>query len=441
MTTLPHLSVPAQQEESPVSVTLPEVDAIDLSDKEFWAKPPAEREAAFAALRRERPFAFVAEPEFPFIEAGPGYYAVTRHADVDAISSQPLLFCSGEGAVSIADLPEELREFYGSLISMDDPRHAKIRRIVSKAFTPKMLDALLESVERLAREIVSAARAKAEAGDGTFDLVAEISAPLPLAIICNLMGIPEEDRGAVLATSNIILSGGDPELIEDENDALGLFLEAGGTLAGIMQRLAEEREANPTGDLTSALVTTNVDGERLTFQEIASFFILLCVAGNETTRNAISHGVLALHEHPEQRARWMADPELTKTAVDEIVRWASPVTWMRRTATQDVELNGRSFQKGDKFLLFYNSANRDEDAFEAPERFDVGRSPNPHFGFGAPGPHFCLGSHLARREVAVAFRVLFELLPDLEVAGEPDRLRSSFVNGIKRLPVRLAGTA
>ncbi|MCW2778096.1 MAG: cyp, partial [Frankiales bacterium] len=406
MTTTPIVSVPAQEVPA-VSLTLPEVDSIDLSDKEFWAKPPAEREAAFATLRRERPFAFFAEPEFPFIEAGPGYYAVTRHADVDAISSQPALFCSGEGAVSIADLPEELREFYGSLISMDDPRHAKIRRIVSKAFTPKMLDALLEAVEKLAREIVSAAREKAEAGDGTFDLVAEISAPLPLAIICNLMGIPEQERAAVLATSNIILSGGDPELIEDENDALGLFLEAGGTLAGIMQRLAEEREKNPTGDLTSALVTTNVDGEKLTFQEIASFFILLCVAGNETTRNAISHGVLALHEHPEQRARWVADPELTKTAVDEIVRWASPVTWMRRTATQDVEVAGRSFKKGDKFLLFYNSANRDETAFDGPDRFDVGRSPNPHFGFGAPGPHFCLGSHLARREVAVAFRVLF----------------------------------
>ena len=196
----------------------------------------------------------------------------------------------------------------------------------------------------------------------------------------------------------------------------------------------------PTDDLTSVLMHAVVDGERLSTKEFVNFFILLVSAGNETTRNAISHGVLALHQHPEQKDRWTADPDLSKTAVDEIVRWASPVTWMRRTATQDVELHGRHFKKGDKFLLFYNSANRDEDAFEAPERFDVGRSPNPHFGFGAPGPHFCLGSHLARREVAVAFRVLFELMPDLEVAGEPDRLRSSFVNGIKRLPVRLTGT-
>ena len=427
---------PGEQDPN-VTLTQPELESIDLSDKQFWARPPQERYAAFATLRREQPFAFFAEPEFPYIERGPGYYAVVRHADVDAISSQPALFCSGEGAVSIADLPEELREFYGSLISMDDPRHAKIRRIVSKAFTPKMLERIVESVEDLAREVVSEARAAAEAGDGTFDLVERISAPLPLMIICRMMGIPDEDRALVLEKSNIILSGGDPELIADENDALGLFLEAGGALAGLMQGLAEQRQAAPTDDLTSALVSTEVDGERLTFQEIASFFILLCVAGNETTRNAITHGVLALHEFPDQRARWQADPDLSRTAVEEIVRWASPVTWMRRTATQDVELSGRQFRKGDKFLLFYNSANRDEDAFDRPELFDVGREANPHYGFGAPGPHFCLGAHLARREVTVAFRTLFELMPDLEVVGDPDRLRSSFVNGIKRLPVRV----
>ena len=427
---------PGEQDPN-VTLTQPELESIDLSDKQFWARPPQERYAAFATLRREQPFAFFAEPEFPYIERGPGYYAVVRHADVDAISSQPALFCSGEGAVSIADLPEELREFYGSLISMDDPRHAKILRIVSKAFTPKMLERIVESVEDLAREVVSEARAAAEAGDGTFDLVERISAPLPLMIICRMMGIPDEDRALVLEKSNIILSGGDPELIADENDALGLFLEAGGALAGLMQGLAEQRQATPTDDLTSALVSTEVDGERLTFQEIASFFILLCVAGNETTRNAITHGVLALHEFPDQRARWQADPGLSRTAVEEIVRWASPVTWMRRTATQDVELSGRQFRKGDKFLLFYNSANRDEDAFDRPELFDVGREANPHYGFGAPGPHFCLGAHLARREVTVAFRTLFELMPDLEVVGDPDRLRSSFVNGIKRLPVRV----
>ena len=253
------------------------------------------------------------------------------------------------------------------------------------------------------------------------------------------MGSPAEARPLVLEKSNIILGGADPELVQGENEMVTMFREAGAVLAGLMEKLAAERLARPTEDLTSALVRTEVDGETLSHQEIASFFILLCVAGNETTRHSITHGVHLLHQHPEQRARWVADPSLAKTAVEEIVRWASPVTWMRRTATQEVELGGRTFPKGTKFLLFYNSANRDETAFEEPYRFDVGRDPNRHFGFGAPGPHFCLGANLARREIAVAFRVLFELMPDLEVVGEPARLRSSFVNGIKRLPVRVGG--
>jgi methyl-branched lipid omega-hydroxylase len=420
---------------------LPAVDDIDLSDQAFWAASPEQREAAFAALRRDRPFAFFAEPVMPFIEPGAGYYAVVRHADVDAISSQPKLFCSGQGATSIADLPPELLDFYGSMISMDDPRHAKIRRIVSKAFTPKMLEALLDSVEAIFDDILDDARALAEAGDGTFDLVRHISTPLPLKVICQMMGIPESDYDLVLEKSNLILSGGDPEFIPDENAALVLILEAGQSLAELMQRLAAERLESPTSDLTSALVHTEVDGEKLSHQEIASFFILLCVAGNETTRTAISHGVYALHQFPEQRQRWMADASLSKTGVDEIVRWASPVIWMRRTATRDVELSGQKFKAGDKFLLFYNSANRDENVFADPFTFDVGRSPNPHFGFGAPGPHFCLGAHLARRELDVAFRKLLARMPDLEVVGEPDRLLSSFVNGIKRLPVRLTGVA
>ena len=206
-----------------------------------------------------------------------------------------------------------------------------------------------------------------------------------------------------------------------------------------MERLAAERLERPTDDLTTALVTTEVDGERLTSQEIGSFFILLLVAGNETTRNAISQGVLALSEHPEQRARWMADPAIDKTAVEEIVRWTSPITWMRRTATRDGELDGHRFSAGDKFLLFYAAANRDPELFPDPHVFDLTRNPNPHVGFGGHGPHFCLGAHLARREIAVTFRRLLAQMPDLEVAGEPSRLRSSFINGLKRLPARLTG--
>jgi cytochrome P450 len=416
-----------------------DLDLVDLSDRDWWLRPPAERYAVFAKLRRERPFAFYEDPEVPGLEPGPGYWAVTRYADLEAISSQPAIFCSGKGAVSIPDLPTDLNEFYGSMISMDDPRHAKIRRLVSRTFTPKMLERLLDSVREIVDDVLARARRKAEAGDGTIDVVADIAAPIPLRVICDMMGIPEADRPMVLSASNIVLSGGDPELIENQDDPLTAVLMAGVELAGLMERLAAERVTDPRDDLTTALVNSEVDGEKLTHQEIASFFILLCVAGNETTRTAISQGVLALSEYPEQRARWMADPGLTPTAVEEIVRWASPVTWMRRTATRDGELNGHRYRAGDKFLLFYAAANRDPEVFADPEVFDVGRDPNPHVGFGAKGPHFCLGAHLARREIAVTFEELFRQLPDLEVIGEPDRLRSSFVNGLKRLPARLTG--
>ena len=417
-------------------MTVP-VQEADLSADEFWERPLEERQAVFTGLRQQPGFPFYEEPIMELLPQGPGYYAVTRHADIDVISRDPERFCSGKGAVSILDMPEDLQEFYGSMISMDDPRHAKIRRLVSVAFTPKMLEDLVADVETLAVELLGQARAKAAEGDGTFDLVSEIATPLPLMIICNMMGIPEEDRDLVLRMSNIILSGGDPELVGSQEEALGLFLDAGMQLSALMNKLAGERQSHPTNDLTSALVTTEIEGESLTHQEIASFFILLCVAGNETTRNAITAGVLALHDFPEQRERWMADPSLTKSAVEEIVRWATPVNWMRRTATIDTTVNGTPVSAGDKLILFYGSANRDEAAFEDPFAFDVGRTPNPHMGFGAAGPHFCLGSHLARREIAVVFAKLFELMPDLQVVGQPDRLRSSFVNGIKRLPVRL----
>jgi cytochrome P450 len=294
-------------------------------------------------------------------------------------------------------------------------------------------------VRGIVDDVLAEARQKAERGDGTIDVVADIAAPIPLRVICDMMGVPVEDRDMVLAQSNIVLSGGDPGLLDNPDDPLTAVLEAGIALAALMERMAAERVLQPTADLTSALVTTEVDGERLTHQEIASFFILLLVAGNETTRNAITQGVLALSEHPEQRERWAADPGLDRTAVEEIVRWASPVTWMRRTATRDGDVNGHPVTAGDKFLLFYAAANRDPEVFRDPQVFDVARDPNPHVGFGAKGPHFCLGAHLARREIAVTFRALFEAMPDLEVAGEPARLRSSFVNGIKRLPARLTG--
>ncbi|HEV7212620.1 MAG TPA: cytochrome P450 [Blastococcus sp.] len=436
---VPGSSGPAAPQVEPLDLDHLDLDQLDLSDRDFWGRPPVERHAVFDLLRRERPFAFYEDPEVPMLEPGPGYYVVTRFADLEAISSQPAIFCSGKGAVSIPDLPADLSEFYGSMISMDDPRHAKIRRLVSKTFTPRMLERVVDSVRAIVDDVLAAARAKAEAGDGTIDVVSDIAAPIPLRVICDMMGIPEADRAMVLRESNIILSGGDPELIENQDDPLTAVLEAGIAMGALMERLAAERVENPRDDLTTALVTTEVDGERLTHQEIASFFILLLVAGNETTRTAISQGVLALSRYPEQRAAWAADPGLDRTAVEEIVRWASPITWMRRTATQDGDLHGHHYSAGDKFLLFYAAANRDPEVFDDPHVFDLARDPNPHVGFGAKGPHFCLGAHLARREIAVTFRALFDQMPDLDVTGEGDRLRSSFVNGLKRLPARLTG--
>jgi cytochrome P450 len=410
---------------------------INLSDEEFWAKGQEERNAAFARLRAEAPIAYFEEPELPFFPKGPGYYAVTRHADVEHISATPELFCSGQGATSILDLPMEMQEFYGSMISMDNPRHAKIRRIVSSAFTPKMLEAVIDDVETVSRGILADARKVAEANNGEFDLVHEVAALLPLRIICRMMGIPQSEEAMVLQQTNVILSGGDPDFIATPEEGMGMVMTAGQLLSDLMLKLANERKDTPTDDLTSALVNAAVDGESLTHQEIASFFILLCVAGSETTRTATSHGVYELWRNPEQKKAWMADESLTKPAVEEIVRYSSPVIWMRRTATRDVTLGGQDFAEGSKFILYYNSANRDESVFKDPDTFDISRMPNPHVGFGARGPHFCLGANLARRELAVAFRNIFELMPEMQVVGEPDRLRSSFINGIKRMTVKI----
>ena len=404
---------------------------IDLSDIEFWAKPWAERNAAFATLRRENPIAFFEEPIIEPFPQGPGYYAITRLADILAISRNPEVFSSASGAVSVLDLPVEMNEFFGSMISMDDPRHARLRKIVAGTFTPRMLAKILDDVEKTAKTVIDSVIEK-----GEIDFVAEVATRFPLLVICDMMGIPLSEYDMVLAQSNVILSGGDPEFIPEGADPVVAFLEAGTLLAGLMNELAEKVRANPTDDLLSALVNTSVEGEQLTPEELASFFILLAVAGNETTRTAISHGVAHLSANPDQRAIWAADVEgVMPTAVEEIVRYASPVVWMRRTVTRDHELSGHQFRAGDKAILYYGSANRDEAVFADPDRFDVLRNPNPHVGFGGPGPHFCLGAHLARREITLMFRELFTRMPDLELAGPPVQLRSSFVNGIKHMPV------
>ncbi|MGH8980364.1 MAG: cytochrome P450 [Acidimicrobiales bacterium] len=411
------------------------LEEIDLSTLDFWARPPEVIEGAFATLRRDRPVAHFAERDMrvvsPHMPApGAGYWALTRYADVADASRHPDVFRSGQGAVSVIDMPEEMVEYFSGMISTDNPRHARLRRIVGSAFSPRVVASVGVQVRDRARAVVDRI---CELGGG--DFVTDVAAPLPLGVICAMMGIPEESYEDVYRCSNIILSEGDEEYVAAGADPIEAFLGAGAELTELMRTIGEERLSNPTDDLTTALVTTNVDGESLTHAELASFFVLLVVAGNETTRNAIAHTLWLLTEHPDERARWVGDLEhVTPTAVDEIVRWSSPVTWMRRTVASPVELGGQQMEAGDKVLLFYRSANRDDAVFEDPFRFDVQRSPNPHLGFGAAGPHFCLGAHLARREIAVMWREVLTRLPDIRSTAPPQRLLSSFVNGIKHLP-------
>lgn len=403
------------------------LDDIDLSRGRFWARPLEEREAAFALLRREQPIAFFEEPEIPWAKRGSGYYALTRHADIVEASRRPGVFSSAQGVV-VFDMPPASMEFFDSMINMDDPRHTRLRRIVSRRFTPRMIQNLDETIRRAAAGVVDAVIDR-----GSCDFAAEVAAKLPLMVICHMMGIAEDDHQFVADRTSIILGSSDPEYMPDRTDP-GAVLTAAAELSGLFTELARHRSHNPTGDLTSALVHAGLDGERLTGQELGSFFSLLLQAGTETTRNAISHGLTLLTDHPAQKTLWASDFErYAGTAADEIARMASPIIYMRRTLTQDYELAAHHFSKGDKVLLYYWSANRDEQVFDHPDRFDITRQPNPHLGFGGPGPHYCLGSHLARSEITAMFRELLRRVPDIHAAGEPVRLRSGFVNGIKHL--------
>ena len=400
------------------------VDDIRLGDEDIWRRP--DRDGIFAKLRAERPVSFHAEPEFPGFPQGPGFWALTRYADVVRASCDAETFISGRGS-NIGDLPTELNEFFGSMINMDAPRHTKLRRLVSAGFTPRMIRQIDENIAAQARRIVDAVAPK-----GSCDFVEEIAAALPLRIICDMMGIPESDHRRVFELTNVILGIGDPEY----GTTMEVLLDAAVELSQYAQALAEDRRAHPHDDITTALMQAEVDGERLTTAELGSFFILLVVAGNETTRNAISHGMKALTDFPAERARWVADfDRIAPAAVEEIVRWATPVIHFRRSVTRDVELGGETIRAGDKVVLWYTSANRDEAAFPDPYRFDIARTPNDHVGFGGGGPHFCLGANLARREIRVMFETLLGRLPDIHVTAPPDMLHSAFIHGIKRMPV------
>ena len=402
---------------------------IHLESMDFWGLDDDVRDGVFVTLRREAPISFWPAIKFEGVDVGPGYWSLTKLDDVHFASRHPDIFSSA-GGITIGNQTPELAEYFGSMIVLDDPRHQRLRSIVSRAFTPKVVARIEASVRERAHRLVASLIANHP--DGQADLVAELAGPLPLQIICDMMGIPEQDHQRVFHWTNVILGFGDPDFTVDFEELVRVSMEIGAYASA----LADDRRVNHHDDLTTSLVEAEVDGDRLSSSEIASFFILLVAAGNETTRNAISHGVLALSRYPEERDKWWSDfDRLTPTAVEEIVRWASPVVYMRRTLTRDIELSGVKMVAGDKAALWYNSANRDESKFADPWTFDVARDLNPHLGFGGGGAHFCLGANLARREIRVVFDELRREIPDIVAVGEPARLLSQFIHGIKRLPV------
>jgi cytochrome P450 len=407
----------------------PQTPDMDLGSLDFWGRPAEERDRYFAHLRREEPLSCHEPPEdiigLPD-EARKSYWAVVRYEDVRSISRDPQTFCSGEGT-QFADAPPEFLEASMSFLAMDAPRHTKLRGLVSSAFTPRQVARIEDGIRLNARQIVEEA---APSGGG--DFVELIAKRLPLVTISDMIGVPEADRERIVNAADLLITTSDPEVFGDRApvEVLG---EALWTLTAFANELAAYREEHPGEDLMTGLVQAEVDGERLTHAEIAAFFVLLSVAGNDTTRHTTSHAMRALTVHPEQRAVLLERlDERMPTAVEEFVRWASPVMTFRRTTTREVELHGQRLSAGEKVVLFYHSANRDEQAFADPWRFDVLREPNRHLGFGGGGPHYCLGASLARTQLRSLFGELLRVAPDIE-AEEPELLRSAFVHGVKRM--------
>ncbi|MHB8234550.1 MAG: cytochrome P450 [Solirubrobacteraceae bacterium] len=402
---------------------------VDLGSLDFWASPAEERDLYFAELRRDTPISRHQPPEdilgLPEQERT-DYWAIVRYEDIRKISRDPQTFCSGQGT-QFADAPPEFLEASMSFLAMDAPRHTKLRGLVSAAFTPRQVARIEDGIRVNARRIVAEA---APTGGG--DFVELIAKRLPLVTISDMIGVPDADRERVVAAADLLVTTSDPEVFGDR-PPIEVLGEALWTLTSFATELAAHREREPADDLMTALVEAEVDNERLTHAEIAAFFVLLSVAGNDTTRHTTSHAMRALTVHPDQRALLMEDlDERLPSAVEELVRWASPVMTFRRTTTREVELHGERLAAGEKVVLFYHSGNRDERAFEDPWRFDLTRDPNRHLGFGGGGPHYCLGASLARTQLRSIFGELLRVVPDIQ-AEEPELLRSAFIHGVKRM--------
>jgi cholest-4-en-3-one 26-monooxygenase len=318
------------------------------------------------------------------------------------------------------------------MLNMDPPQHTRQRAFVNRGFTPRLIGRLAKHIRDICDTLIDEVVPR-----GTADFVTDVAAQLPLHVICELVGAPVADRGWIFEKSNMLVGFDDPEFRQSPEEGM----QAAAEIYAYAGELAARRREQPADDIVTRLLQPNEAGEVLTTDEFDLFFLLLTVAGNETTRNAASGGMLAFFEHPDQWRRLLDDPGLVPTAAEEIVRWVSPVNLFRRTATCDTEIGGQAIAEGDKVVVFYASANRDESVFADPQVFDIGRDPNPHVGFGGGGPHFCLGRHLAALELRVLLQTLAERMPDIELDGEVSRLRSNFLNGIKHMPVRFSPSA
>ena len=385
----------------------------------------------FTYLRANAPVYRHPEPGYP------GFWVLTKHADVVLVGKDGRTFSSDQergGVVPIEETSPVSDADFGDaklMLMTDPPEHTRKRKLVNPGFTPRMINRMEDHIRDLTNELLDGVLAKDDC-----DFVVEVAAELPLLVIAELIGVPAEDRHKIFDWSNRMVGSQDPEYLIDAQKVfeaqVEMFMYAGG--------LAEERRKEPRDDIMTVLLNAEVDGERMSDMDFNLFFMLLSVAGNETTRNAIAHGMNAFLENPDQYQALVDDPSLIDTAVEEIVRWASPVMYFRRNATADVEIRGEQIKAGDKLSIWYASANRDEEVFEDPFRFDIRRDPNPHIGFGGGGPHFCLGANLARMEIRVLFEELVRRVPRVEALGPPDRLRSNFIAGIKHLPVRFHTT-
>ena len=412
--------------------TRPAYDSVSVGSLEFWALTPEGRESRFKTLRDERPISWQRPAEGSMLpqDEGSGFWAVTRHADIQAVSKAPADFCSGQG-VMMEDVPDDILEAASSFLATDAPRHTQLRRLVSAAFTPKQVRKIEDQIKQQARRIVDDL---IDVGD--CDFVDQVARRLPMWTIYEMCGLPEDRRLPAAHAADGMVSWSDDDVRAGKEPA-ELLNDSLITLINIGLDLAEDRRENPREDLMTNLVRAEVDGQRLTDEEIAAFFVLLSVAGNDTTRNTVTRAMQALTLFPDQRKILQADFDGTITgAIEEFVRWASPVMTFRRVANRDIELHGQQIRQGDWVVMFYASGNRDERVFEDPMTFDVRRSPNPHVGFGGGGPHFCMGNMLAKTQLRAIFEQLLHRVPDLQV-GEPVQVVGNFVDGVKSMPCTL----